>query len=154
MDVAFEIIDAQECGRRHPLMSTDGLLGALWDPLDGDIDPAQLCQAMARRARKAGAEVHRFTPVTGLTQKTDGDWIVHTEQGDITCETVVNAGGYRCNEVGAMMDVVHPVASMEHQYMLTEPIAAIEDLGEDVRVPLIRCPTDDFYSAGRRRTAS
>ena len=57
---------------------------------------------------------------------------------------MVNAGGYRCNEVGAMMDVVHPVASMEHQYFLTEPIPAIEAL--DFRVPLIRCPTDDFYS--------
>jgi dimethylglycine dehydrogenase len=83
-------------------------------------------------------------PVTGLTQTASHEWIVHTAQGDITCEHVVNAGGYRCNELGAMMDVVHPVASMEHQYFLTEPIADIEAL--DFRVPLIRCPTDDFYS--------
>lgn len=143
MGVAFELIDAEECQRRHPLITTDGLAGALWDPMDGDIDPAQLCQALARRARTAGAEIYRFTPVTDLTQKPDGTWIVHTEKGDITCETVVNAGGYRCNEVGAMMGVEHPVVSMEHQYMLTEPIAEIEAL--DFRVPLIRCPTDDFY---------
>jgi DNA-binding transcriptional ArsR family regulator len=57
MGVEFEVIDAAECARRHPLISTDNLLGGLWDPLDGDIDPAQLCQALARRARKAGAEV-------------------------------------------------------------------------------------------------
>jgi dimethylglycine dehydrogenase len=69
---------------------------------------------------------------------------VHTVSGDITCEMVVNAGGYRCNEVASMMGVQLPVASMEHQYMLTEPIPAIEAL--DYRVPLIRCPTDDFYS--------
>ena len=61
MGVDFEVIDAAECARRHPLISTEGLLGGLWDPLDGDIDPAQLCQALARRARQAGAEVHRHT---------------------------------------------------------------------------------------------
>lgn len=144
MGVEFEIIDAEECRKRHPLIATDNIAGALWDPMDGDIDPAQLCQALARRARNAGAEVYRHTPVTGLTQTAGDEWIVHTAQGDITCEHVVNAGGYRCNELGAMMDVVHPVASMEHQYFLTEPIADLEAL--DFRVPLIRCPTDDFYS--------
>jgi len=144
MGVSFEMIDAEECRRRHPLITTDGLLGALWDPLDGDIDPAQLCQALARRSRRAGAEIYRHTPVTGVTQAPGGEWIVHTDKGDIAAEHIVNAGGYRCNEVGAMMQVEHPVVSMEHQYFLTEPIREIEELGH--RVPLIRCPTDDFYS--------
>jgi dimethylglycine dehydrogenase len=144
MGVDFEIIDAAECARRHPLITTDRLVGGLWDPLDGDIDPAQLCQALARRARKAGAEVYRNTPVTGLTQRKDDSWIVHTANGDIACEIVVNACGYRVNEVGAMMGVHHPVASMEHQYFLTEPIQGIIDFGR--RVPLLRCPIDDFYS--------
>ncbi|WP_025769894.1 GcvT family protein [Thioalkalivibrio sp. HK1] len=143
MGVPFEYIDAKECKRRHPLVDTDNLLGALWDPYDGDIDPAQLCQALARRARKAGAEIHRFNPVIDLTQKGDGSWIVHSQKGDIHCEKIVDAGGYRCNEIGAMMGVELPVASMEHQYMLTERIPEIEAL--DIRLPLIRCPTDDFY---------
>lgn len=143
MGVEFEVIDAAECARRHPLISTDNLLGGLWDPLDGDIDPAQLCQALARRSRKAGAEVYRDTPVTGLTQKPDDSWIVHTENGDISCEVVVNAGGYRVNEVGAMMGVQHPVTSMEHQYFLTEEIPAIRDA--DHRMPLLRCPISDYY---------
>lgn len=155
MGVDFEIIDAAECGRRHPLMATEGLLGALWDPLDGDIDPAQLCQALARRARRAGAEVQRFNPVRDLTQKPDGSWIVHTEKGDITCGKIVNAGGYRCNEIGAMMGVELAVASMEHQYMLTETLPEIERLAEshgaDFRVPLIRCPTDDFYQRAEKK---
>ncbi len=143
MDVHFEVIDAEECARRHPLISTENLLGGLWDPLDGDIDPAQLCQALARRARKAGAEVYRHTPVTGLTQHADDSWTVHTEKGDIRCEVVVNACGYRVNEVGAMMGVHHPVMSMEHQYFLTEPIQAIADAGH--RMPLLRCPISDYY---------
>ena len=143
MGVDFEVIDAEECQRRHPLITGEGLLGALWDPLDGDIDPAQLCHALVKRARNAGAEVVRFNPVVALTEKPDGTWVVHSKEGDVACEKLVNAGGYRCNEIGAMMGVQLPVASMEHQYLLTDPIAAIEAL--DFRVPLIRCPTDDFY---------
>ncbi len=143
MGVEFEVIDAAECARRHPLISTDNLLGGLWDPLDGDIDPAQLCQALARRARLAGAEIYRHTAVTGLTQKRDNSWVVETAKGSIECDIVVNAAGYRVNEIGAMMGVHHPVASMEHQYFLTEDIPAIKDAGH--RMPLLRCPISDYY---------
>jgi dimethylglycine dehydrogenase len=143
MGVEFEILDAAECARRHLLISTDNLLGGLWDGNDGDIDPASLCQALARRARKAGAEVYRNTPVTGLTQHKDDTWTVHTEKGDINCEVVINACGYRVNEVGAMMGVHHPVASMEHQYFVTEDIKGIVDAGH--RMPLLRCPISDYY---------
>ncbi|WP_150121207.1 FAD-dependent oxidoreductase, partial [Sulfitobacter sp. HI0076] len=115
-----------------------------WDPLDGDIDPAQLCQALAFHARKAGAEVYRNTPVTALTQHKDDTWTVHTKHGDIDCDIVVNACGYRVNEVGSMMGVHHPVASMEHQYFLTEDIPAIVEAGH--RMPLLRCPISDYYS--------
>ncbi len=144
MGVEFEVIDAQECARRHPLISTENLLGGLWDPTDGHIDPAQLCQALARRARLAGAEVNRHTAVTDLTQHPDHSWTVHTDKGDVRAEIVVNAGGYRCNEIGAMMGVRHPVASMEHQYFLTEDIPAIQEAGH--RIPLLRCPISDYYS--------
>ena len=144
MGVQFEVIDAEECARRHPLISTDNLLGGLWDGEDGDIDPAQLCQALAFHARKAGAEVYRNTAVTGLTQHKDDGWTVHTAKGDIDCEVVVNACGYRVNEVGAMMGVHHPVVSMEHQYFVTEDIPAIAEAGH--RMPLLRCPISDYYS--------
>jgi dimethylglycine dehydrogenase len=144
MGVEFEILDPAECARRHPLISTERLMGGLWDGMDGDIDPAQLCQALVRRARKAGAEVYRNTPVIALNQHKDDTWTVQTEHGDIDCDILVNACGYRVNEVGAMMGVHHPVASMEHQYFLTEPIQQIIDFGK--RVPLLRCPIDDFYS--------
>ncbi|MDW3222093.1 MAG: FAD-dependent oxidoreductase [Paracoccaceae bacterium] len=143
MDVEFEVIDAAECARRHPLISTDNLIGGLWDGNDGDIDPASLCQALARRARQAGAEIYRNTPVTGLTQHLDDTWTVQTEHGDIDCDIVVNACGYRVNEVGAMMGVQHPVVSMEHQYFVTEDIPAIVDAGH--RMPLLRCPISDYY---------
>ncbi|MEO1734139.1 MAG: FAD-dependent oxidoreductase, partial [Pseudomonadota bacterium] len=89
-------------------------------------------------------EVHRNTPVTGLRQKGDDTWEVETPQGVIDADIVVNACGYRVNEVGAMMGVHHPVASMEHQYFVTEEIPAIREAGH--RMPLIRCPISDYYS--------
>lgn len=144
MGVTYEVLDAEECGRRHPLISTDNLLGGLWDGEDGDIDPAQLCQALAFHARKAGAEVYRQTSVTGLRQHSDDTWTVETDKGSIDADIVVNACGYRVNEVAAMMGVHHPVASMEHQYFVTEDIPAIAEAGH--RMPLLRCPISDYYS--------
>ena len=154
--VDFEIIDAAEAARRHPLMRPDGLLGAWWDPLDGDIDPSGLTQALARGARRAGAEVRRFEPVEAI-ERTDGradgggtgEWIVRTTKGEIRCEVVVNATGYRVNEVGRMLGVEHPVTSMEHMYFLTDPIPELQ--ATEARVPIIRDPGADFYSRQEKR---
>jgi len=142
--VEMEFISPDEVGKRHPLLTTEGLLGAWWDPLDGDIDPAGITFSLAREARKAGAEVYKFNPVTGVTRKANDEFVVHTQNGDITCEHVVNASGYRVNEVGQMLGVTHPVTSMEHMYFLTDPMPELQEL--DFRVPIIRDPGDDFYS--------
>ncbi|MGI9490673.1 MAG: GcvT family protein [Geminicoccaceae bacterium] len=152
MGVDYEVLDAEEAGRRHPLITTDGLAGALWDPLDGDIDPSQLTQAFARRARQAGAEVQRFNPVEAIERKANGEWLIHTKNGDITCEKFVNAGGYRVNEIAAMYGMEHPVMSMEHQYFITDSIPQLTEMlqNEGRRVPIIRDPGDDFYSRQER----
>ncbi len=144
MGVEMEVIDAQEVGKRHPLLKTDNILGAWWDPLDGYIDPSGITFALAREARKAGASVYRFNPVENISRKSNGEFIVHTKNGDITCEKVVNASGYRVNEVGNMLGVEHPVTSMEHMYFLTDTLPELEAL--DFQVPVIRDPGDDFYS--------
>ena len=143
MGVEFEVIDASECVRRHPLISKDGLAGGLWDPLDGDIDPSQLCHALARSARRAGATILQKTEAKGMRQTRGDEWIVETEAGMIRCEIVVVAAGYRVNEVAAMMGTALPVVSMEHQYLVTGPIPEIAETAR--RFPLLRCPTDDFY---------
>ena len=72
-----------------PLCETDGLIGAIQHPDDGYIQPADLTQAMAKGARSRGAEIHRNTTVTGIAQKANGEWVVSTDKGDITCEHVV-----------------------------------------------------------------
>ncbi len=144
MGVEFEVIDAAECARRHPLIATDGLAGGLWDPSDGDIDPSQLCQALARQARRAGAEILRKTEVTGLSQRPDHSWVVDTSEGSrFHCEYIVNAGGYRAKEIAGLMGASLPMVSMEHQYFVTGPIPDIA--ASSRRMPLIRCPIADFY---------
>ena len=149
MGVEMEFIDAKETGTRHPLLNTDGMLGAWWDPLDGYIDPSGITRALARHARKAGADVYRFNPVENISRKANGEFIVHTKNGDITCEKVVNACGYRVNEVGQMMGVQHPVTSMEHMYFLTDSMPEVEEL--DFQVPVIRDPDSDFYSRQEKK---
>lgn len=143
MGVDFEVLTPSEMAAVHPLLNVEGLVGGLWDPVDGYIDPSGLTRGLANAAKKLGAEVYRFTPVTGLQQQASGEWIVETPKGHITCEYIVNATGYRVNEVGRMIGVTHPVVSMEHQYMLTDTIPEIVEFGR--RVPLIRDPGDDFY---------
>lgn len=144
MGINMEFIDAAEAGRRHPLLNTDGLLGAWWDPLDGYIDPAGITHALARQARRTGALVSRFNPVKAISRKNGPEFVVHTAAGDIQCEHIVNAGGYRANEICAMLGTSLPVTSMEHMYFLTETIDEIGTL--DFRVPIIRDPGADFYS--------
>jgi len=149
MGVDMEFISPKEVGERHPLMSTDKILGAWWDPLDGYIDPSGITLALARKARQAGATVYRSNPVENITKKDNGEFIVHTLNGDITCEKVVNATGYRVNEVGNMLGVEHPVTSMEHMYFLTDDMPELEAL--DFQVPIIRDPLDDFYSRQEKK---
>ncbi len=89
----LEILGVGEIRSRHPFLETHDIAGALYDPADGDMDPAQLTQALARGARALGARIERFRPATGVGRAGD-EWVVHTEKGDIRCEFVVNAAGY------------------------------------------------------------
>ena len=143
MGVDFEVIGPSEMAERHPLLNVDGLVGGLWDPVDGDIDPTGLVVGLMHAGRKAGGQAYRFTDCTGLTETADG-WIVHTNRGDIECEMIVNAAGYRVHQVGNFYSLEHAVSSMEHQFFLTEELPELEALSH--RVPLLRDPGDDFYS--------
>lgn len=75
LGIEFDLLDPAEVARRDPLINWDGLPGALWDDPDSYIDLAPLCQALARRARQAGAEINRNCPVTALTQKQNNEWM-------------------------------------------------------------------------------
>lgn len=142
----LEVIGLDEIRRRHPFVELHDIEGALWDPADGDIDPAQVTQALAKGARDLGAKVIRFCPVTGVRR--DGlEWVVETAQGAIRCEKVVNAAGYRAAEVGAMFGRVVPMATMSHQYLLTEEIPALAAFTAEHgrKVPLLRDVDSSYY---------
>ncbi|MEO1732135.1 MAG: FAD-dependent oxidoreductase [Pseudomonadota bacterium] len=148
--MALEMMSNADMKAAYPFLETHDLQGGLWDPDDGDIDPAQLTQALAKGARNMGAQIHRFTPATGVSR--DGDeWIVHTDKGNIRCEFVVNAAGYYAQRVGEWFKPYGgrtvPMAVMSHQYFLTEEIPALKEWTEanGRKVPLLRDVDSSYY---------
>ena len=118
----MEIISAQRAQEMFPLMTTDGVVAAAFLPTDGYIDPASVTQAIAKGARMRNARICEHTKVTSITVQGRRASTVHTEQGDIACEMVVNAAGMWGMEIGRMAGVRVPAVAVEHQYVLTGPI--------------------------------
>ena len=81
--IEFQMLTPAEITERHPFLKTDGILAGLYDPFDGDIDPAQLTHAYAKGARDAGAQIHRGTRVTAIARTSSGEWRIETNQGAI-----------------------------------------------------------------------
>lgn len=144
MDI--DIVGPDEIKRRYPFIETHDLKGALYDPSDGDIDPAQLTQALAKGARDMGAKIVRFCPVTGVRREND-EWVVETSQGEIRCEIVVNAAGYRAAEVGKMFGRDVPMMVMSHQYILFEEIPELMAWSKEQgkKLPLLRDVDTSYY---------
>ena len=143
LGIAYRLLTPAELRERHPFVELDDLLGALWDPCDGDIDPAQLTQAFAAAARRRGARIRRFTRVTALARRATGEWHVRTTQGDYLADVVVNAAGYRAAEVMALIGEPLPIVTMCHQYLVTDDIPELLALRE--RLPLLRDPDVSYY---------
>ncbi len=148
--MALQVLSPAETREHYPFLETHDLEGSLYDPADGDIDPAQLTQALAKGARDLGAQILRFTPATGVSRK-GGDWIVHTDKGDIACEIVVNAAGYYAQRVGEWFRPYGgrrvPMMVMSHQYMLSEEIRELGDYTRDQghKLPLLRDVDTSYY---------
>ncbi len=140
MGLELEIMSNDDMRAVYPFLETHDLEGGLWDPTDGDIDPSQLTQALAKGARDLGARIVRFCPVTDVNRQ-NGVWRIQTPMGEITCQYVVNAAGYRAREIGRMFGREIPAVSLSHQYMVTEAIAALRDQ----KLPLLRDPDSSYY---------
>ena len=139
----FHILSPQELKEIYPLARVDDLIGAIYEPLDGHVDPSQATQAMAKGARNRGAEIYRHTRVTAIDQKTNGEWLITTDKGEVTAEHIVNAAGTWCREIGDMMGVDLPVVPMLHQYIVSDRIDAFAEL--DQELPMIRDPDESWY---------
>jgi len=125
MGLETEIIGPEEIKQHLPIINIEGIVGALYDPLDGHLDPSGTTHAYAKAARMQGAEIYLRNKVADLQPRDDGTWDVVTEQGTIHAEHVVNAGGLWAREVGAMAGVYHPLHPMEHQYLVTDDIPKV-----------------------------
>ncbi|MEM6668913.1 MAG: FAD-dependent oxidoreductase [Pseudomonadota bacterium] len=149
--LSMEMCSTQDLKDRYPFLETHDLAGGLYDPSDGDIDPAQLTQALAKGARDLGAKITRFCSVTGARRE-NGEWVLGLEAndgttGEIRCEYVVNAAGYRAQEVGAMFGRFVPMVTMSHQYMLTDPVPELEAWSAEHggKLPLLRDVDSSYY---------
>ena len=142
----LDILAPDEIRTRYPFLETHDLTGALYDPYDGDIDPAQLTQALAKGARDLGAHIERFCPVTGADW-TGSEWVLRTPKGEIRAEYVVNAGGYYAAQVGRMFGRRVPMMVMSHQYLLFDTIPELEAWTKDSghKLPLLRDVDSSYY---------
>ena len=142
----FELpmISPEDIEAMHPYWVADAsVMGGIHDPYEGDIDPSQLTQALAFHARKRGADVARHTRVTGLTQRASGEWEVMTSKGSVVAGTVINAAGSSGGEIAALAGLHVPVATLMHQYMVTDGLPELDN-NSDI-FPLIRDPELRFY---------
>ncbi len=143
MGLDTRIVSPAEIAELAPVTNVDGILGGLYDPLDGHLDPSGTTQAYAKAAKMGGAAIELHTMVTATTPRADGTWDVVTDRGTIHAEHVVNAAGLWAREVGRMAGVDLPLHPMEHQYIVTEPVPMIRDLGREH--PHVMDPAGESY---------
>ena len=141
----LELISAPEARDRFPLMSTEGVLGAVWLPTDGWLDPSGLAQALAAGARQRGATIRTHTRVVGIGTDQGRVTGVEVELRDgsreqIATDVVVNAGGMFAPEIGRLVGVTIPIVPMAHQYLFTEPMEGVH-----AGLPQLRDPDNLVY---------
>jgi len=142
MGLETRIVTPAEIPDISPITSTEGILGALYDPLDGHLDPSGTTHAYATAARNQGAEIILRNPVTALHNESSG-WIVETAQGEVHAEHVVIAAGLWAREVGRLAGVELPLHPMEHQYLVTDDLPEVIERTNEL--PHVMDPAGESY---------
>ena len=137
LGMSTEIITPSDVKKMFPLIEESHFVGALWDPVEGHLDPSGTTHAYAKSAKILGAELSLRNRVVELNQNSDGIWNVVTEKGTIKTEHVVNAGGLWAREVGRMVGLELPLLAMEHHYLLTDEVPEIVEFNEKTGKELI-----------------
>ncbi|MBV8341603.1 MAG: GcvT family protein, partial [Gammaproteobacteria bacterium] len=143
------LVSASEIRELCPIMDTRDVLGAIYDPMEGHLDPAGATHAFAKAARANGAEIYRHTRVLALTPTGRGSWEATTDQGAIEAEHIVNAAGLWAREVGRMVGVALPLVPMEHHYLITEDLPALA--GATRELPIVVDLDGEMYMRQERR---
>ena len=139
----IELVDPKFIATLHPFYNLDGVIGALYTPDDGHVDPSGVTQALAFGARSLGVKIIRRCRATDIQQLPSGEWKVFTETGDIICEHVVNAGGTYARQMGEWSGLQLPMTSMTHHYFVTDTVP--EFMALEKELPVIR---DDKLVSG------
>ena len=137
LGMSTEIITPSDVKKMFPLIDESHFVGALWDPVEGHLDPSGTTHAYAKSAKILGAEISLRNRVVELNQNSDGIWNVVTEKGTIKTEHVVNAGGLWAREVGRMVGLELPLLAMEHHYLLTDEVPELVEFNEKTGKELI-----------------
>ncbi len=147
-DNEVHIVGPDRVAELNPLYDVEsaGVIEALYTPHDGHVDPAGVCNAMARGARLLGARVQRHCRVTDVTATSDGTWRVETEHGSVIAEHVVNAGGYHARQIGAFSGLDLPIVPMMHHYVVTDDVPEFAEMAHEI--PVTR---DDYFCGYLRR---
>ena len=142
-DVDVREISPREVKEMYPHLNTDGVVGAVHLPLDGQCDPANIAMALAKGARQRGARIVEGVKVTAVHQKdgrvTGVSWAQGEDQGTIETDIVINCAGMWARDLGAMSGVNIPLHACEHFYLITEPIPGL------TRLPVLRVPDECAY---------
>jgi glycine cleavage system aminomethyltransferase T/glycine/D-amino acid oxidase-like deaminating enzyme len=139
-DLECEMLEPAGIKERYPIMATDDLLGGIWLPGDGSVNPSDVTASLAKGARNRGARIYERTRVVGVIQQAGAVAAVRTDRGDIEAEIIVNCAGQWAKTVGAMAGVTVPLHSAEHFYAVTEQIDGVHrDL------PIMRDPDGYTY---------
>ena len=143
MGLDTHLVGPEEIKELSPITNTDGIIGALYDPLDGHLDPSGTTHAYAQAAKQQGASIVLRNRVLQLIPQADGSWEVITEKGNIRADHVVNAAGLWAREVGEMAGVYLPLHPMEHQYLATEKIDEV--VNHPTELPHVMDPEGESY---------
>ena len=140
--LSAELLSPREAQDMFPLMSLDGVTGALYLPYDGTARAPILAQALANAAQQGGATFYPQTRVTGIDIRAGRVQALETTRGRVQCEIVVAATGIWSPRIGHMAGVTIPLVPMQHQYVLTD---ALPELAHGTRVPNLRDPDKLVY---------
>ena len=139
-DLPCELVSPEQAQELWPPMRVDDLLGAIWLPGDGKVNPTDVTQSLAKGARMGGARIVEHVRVTGFDIADGAVTGVRTDQGDIEAEVVVNCGGQWAKALGDLAGVTVPLHSAEHFYVVTEAVP-----GTHPDLPIMRDPDGWTY---------
>ncbi len=122
----MQLLTPREAQQLWPLMDISDLVGAAFLPTDGQVNPADITQSLAKGARMRGVKIFEDTNVLGVELKGQRVAAVLTSRGHLSCEVIVNCAGQWARQVGAMAGVDVPLVSVQHQYLITDAIPGIE----------------------------